>query len=85
MGPVPWSKGSVPEKQLLWDRSQSIFFIYLFQLYTTFYHRIVQIPRRVDPPQTFEIIFLIILMFQAITSIFHFFLENSFLLLDWDW
>ena len=32
-----------------------------------------------------KIFFLIILMFQAITSIFHFFLENSFLLLGWDW
>ena len=61
------------------------FLIYLFEFYNTFYHRVVQIPRHVDPPQNCENIFLIILMFQAITSIFHFFLEKSFVLLDWDW
>ena len=48
--------------------------------YNTFYHRVVQIP-----PKNSENIFLIVLMFQAMTSKLNFFLENSFLLLDWDW
>ena len=33
-------------------------YIYLFEFYNTFYHRIVQIPRHVDPPQNCENILL---------------------------
>ena len=39
-------------------RSQSIFLIYIFEFHNTFYHCVVQIPRRVDPPQNCENIFI---------------------------
>ena len=38
-------------------RSQSIFLKYLFEFSNTFYHRVVQIPRRNDPPKNCENIF----------------------------
>ena len=49
----------------------------------TLNHRVVQIPRYVQPPQDCENHFLIILMFQAIKSIFHFFLEYSLITSAW--
>ena len=52
--------------------------MYLFEFYNTFNHHVVQIPRRVDPPQNCENIYFDYFDVSGNSSIFHFFLEIAF-------